>query len=202
MPMRKLRLRSLPILLGGFLAISCSAREVQSTTMLRLNTEGLTNKAREIVQGRVVKKHCEWSQNKTRINTTITIKVVRSIKGNLAKEEVAIRQPGGVIGDVGLKVSGFPDFQEGEEVLVFLQEGEEGFRKVVGLTQGKFRIITDKETGRKILDKDERDKDLRIIDKGKAVKTEAVREEEKKIFLEDFIDSVKAIMNEQRPKSQ
>ncbi len=190
--MGKFRLRLLPILLGGFLVINCSVREVQSTTMLCLNTEELTKKAREIVQGKVVKKHCEWNQDEPRINTTITIKVGRSIKGDLAKEEVVIRQPGGVIGDVGLKVSGFPDFQEGEEVLVFLQKGEEYFRKVVGLAQGKFRIITDKETGRKILDMTGQDKGLRIIDKEEAVKTEAVREE-KKVFLEDFVDSIKVI---------
>ncbi len=200
--MGKFRLRSLPILLGGFLAISCSAREVQSTTMLRLNTEGLTNKAREIIQGKVVRKQSEWNQDKTKINTTITIEVVRSLKGDSSPKEVTIRQPGGVVGGVGLKVSGFPDFREGEEVLVFLQDGEEGFRNVVGLTQGKFRIITDKETGREILDMNERDKDLLIIDKGETVKTEAVREEEKKVFLEDFIDSIKAIMNEQHPKSR
>ena len=194
--MRKIKLRTLPILLGGFLAINCSVKEVQSTTMLRLNTEQLTKKSKEIIQGKVVKKQSEWNQDRTRINTMITIKVDRSIKGRLGKEEVVIRQPGGVVGDVGLKVTGFPDFQEDEEVLVFLRKGEKSFRKVVGLTQGKFRIITDKETGRKILDMTGRNKGLRTIDKKEEPAKTKDNGKEEKAFLEDFINSIKAIMNE------
>jgi hypothetical protein len=59
---------------------------------------------------------------------------------------VRIVQPGGTIGDVGLWISGMPEFRQGDRVLVFLQiigPDTDGATKhsVIGMAQGKLNVL-------------------------------------------------------------
>jgi hypothetical protein len=72
--------------------------------------------------------------------------VKERIKGEKEKKEIVIRQLGGKVGDLRLKVIGMPVFQEEEEVILFLKKDEKQLNKfyVTGLSEGKFAIKKEK----------------------------------------------------------
>lgn len=103
-----------------------------------------TLRASEILEGRVVSVTAEQAEDGW-IRSRVLIDCDRDFLGST---EGAIRElmlPGGTLPDgSGLLVPGMPTFHAGEDVLVFLtNEGAGGFRVPVGLTQGKWRLITD-----------------------------------------------------------
>lgn len=60
---------------------------------------------------------------------------------------VTIRVPGGQVGDIVQSSSVGPQFEVGEEVLVFLEFGEEDTARVVGGFQGKLTLSEHKVAG-------------------------------------------------------
>jgi len=64
---------------------------------------------------------------------------------------VILRQPGGEIGDIGYRIAGTAEFQEGEEVIVFARNTDENnVKEVLGLASGKY-AIEENASGKKIL---------------------------------------------------
>lgn len=138
------------------LTLSCSVKNVQSTVMMKQSLGDLTRRAQSIVQGRVTAITQEWNDDKSMIYTTVRISIERTIKGGKTVKEMLVRQPGGMIGDKGVKVSGYPSFSHGDEVLLFLEPFESkgphsGKNKIVGMAQGLFRIETDPGSGKKVV---------------------------------------------------
>jgi len=116
-----------------FMAVSAYA-----TTVQRLGLEDLAKKAHTIVVGRVTNSRTYWSANGKLILTNFTLKVDETVKGQAARN-VEITTIGGRIGDVELRVSGMPSFQNGENAVVFLEQSA-GYQTVLGLGQGKFTV--------------------------------------------------------------
>jgi hypothetical protein len=110
----------------------------------KLSVESLTLGAAWILVGTVVDLESEWNNERTLIYTHVTVAVEDHIKGALEQTEVNVTVPGGQVGDVGVSVSGVPEFSKGEEVLLFLEENEAGEFHVLGGFQGKFVIYGDK----------------------------------------------------------
>jgi hypothetical protein len=119
----------------GLLVLSPLA---SATTVLRADVPALTRHSDAIVRGRVVTLQSHWTGDKRRIVTDVTVQVEETLKGEPA-QTVTIRQPGGIVGDVGQKVSGLAAFHPGEEVVVFL-ERRGPVHVVTGLAQGKFHL--------------------------------------------------------------
>lgn len=119
-----------------------------STTVLELSLDSLGSRSDLIATGRCVSKRVHFNLDKTRIYTDWTVAVESVIKGG-AEGQIVIRQFGGEISDIGMKMTGTARFEQGEEVLLFAYKGEEGVMRLVGLGQGKFKIVTDKATGEK-----------------------------------------------------
>jgi len=71
------------------------------------------------------------------IVTDIEIRVEEILKGSVG-DEVLIRERGGIIGELGLMVSGVPKYHPGEKTLVFLQARPEGYWRTWGMQLGKF----------------------------------------------------------------
>lgn len=151
-----MKIKDINVILITILTMSCTARNVHSTVMVKQGIGDLTKRARTIVQGRVRGITQEWSEDKTMIYTLVRVTVENTMKGAAGVREVLVRQPGGEIGDKGIKVSGYPDFAQGEEVILFLEPFEargphSGAVRVVGMAQGKFGVGTDKKTGKKLV---------------------------------------------------
>jgi hypothetical protein len=120
-------------------ALLVFASPALATTMVALDVPTLTQKADVIVRGTVRSSGARWSGDNRRIFTQVEIDVVESLKGEPLKT-VSVVQPGGVVGDIGQKVSGVATYEEGEEVVLFLARRGPLFQ-TLGLAQGKFRVL-------------------------------------------------------------
>lgn len=75
-----------------------------------------------ILTGKVTKQKSEWAENKSRIITKTTIQVDEYLKGNGNNNSVVVSHPGGEVDGVGELYSHMPEFNDNEEVLVFLKK--------------------------------------------------------------------------------
>lgn len=112
-----------------------------------LNLEELAAEAAQIVLGRVTSVTSYWNADKTEIHTTVKVSVETYMKGRGGKE-IAFEIPGGEVGDIGLWVEDVPVFAEGEEVILFLQEGE---FPLVGWQQGKLTVAEGMVLGEEVV---------------------------------------------------
>lgn len=99
-----------------------------------------------VVQGRVTGVRSYWNGTRTKILTETRISVDRSLKG-AAGGEVTVVQLGGTVGHVQMRVEGAVSWEQGEEVLLFLEPFHPGSYQVYGLSLGKYQIERD-ERGR------------------------------------------------------
>jgi len=119
----------------------------QSVVMIPLSLDKLTQKAELIVLGHCVDKRVYESGKM--IWTEYTIRVYEVLKGNSRIKEVKVRQPGGEVGERGIKISGTASFFPLEESLLFLKKTSSGAYQPVGWAQGKFKIYYDKKSKKK-----------------------------------------------------
>jgi hypothetical protein len=121
------------------LALVSASAPAWATSMLLTDVNTMSKTSDAIVRGKVKRLESRWSGDKMRIFTEVEVEVAESLKGEPA-QTVKIRQPGGQVGDIAQVVSGLASFQEGEEVVVFLEKrGGQRFQ-VSGMAQGKFRV--------------------------------------------------------------
>ena len=179
----------------GFLAlvIFCLVSlPCQATMVMKLSEEDLANQAATIISGTVTSVKSEWNEERTKIFTYITITPNSSLKGDRPTQEIVIEQPGGEVGDIGMFVEGTSVFEEGEDVLLFLERGRKGFQRTLGLSQGKFSIESDPVTQRKILLK----KRARLIrdSNGKIKRKAFTIKSDRKLYLDDFKKEIQDIL--------
>jgi hypothetical protein len=137
------RLLVLLTLLAGITLCSLSAT---GATVKRMDIATLTHEAKDVVIGKVTKVESNWATDRHQIMTQITVDVSESFKG-VSSGTIQISQIGGVVGDVRATAGGFPTFEEGKDVLLFLNDNPAGIIPTVGLGQGKYDILTDPQTG-------------------------------------------------------
>lgn len=90
--------------------------------MLEMTTPELTKQAEAIVRGKVKDMNSEWDPERRFIWTLVTISVSKSIKGDILEgQDVIVKIPGGVVGQIGQKTEDAPIFKKGEDVLLFLK---------------------------------------------------------------------------------
>lgn len=116
-----------------------AASTASASQAVRLDLERMTRASDEIVVGKVARVESRWTPDRRMIVTEIQVTVSERLKGTAAKS-VTIVQPGGVVGDIGQKVSGMPRFRRGDEVVLFLERHAPQRFVVTGMAQGKFRI--------------------------------------------------------------
>ena len=106
------------------LALFASALLVPSialgTVVLALTMEELTARSALVVQARVQRSDVGWDDAHAKIWTWTELVVNQTLKGP-ALATVLVKQPGGVVGEVGMEVSGVATFKPGEEVVLFLE---------------------------------------------------------------------------------
>src|SRR5260370_20028385 len=123
----------------ALLAVAANA-----TTLSRLRFEELANQATAVARLRCIGAESRWENGE--IWTETRFEIVEVNKG-LLPGVVSVRMLGGRIGSLHSRIDGVPAFRPGEEAYVFLcgHEGEP-FR-VLGWSQGTFRIARDPRTG-------------------------------------------------------
>jgi hypothetical protein len=100
-----------------------------------------------IITGSVDEITSQWNSGQDQIHTDVGLSVQQCVKGPWRPTRVTIRVPGGQVRDIVQSSSVAPQFEVGEEVLLFLEFGEEDTARVVGGFQGKLTLSEDKVVG-------------------------------------------------------
>ena len=135
--------RRLPVLvLGCALLLAGLSTPARASRVRTMTLEEMVQRAGKIVSGRCTAVNVVKDAERGIPVTELTFQVHRSLKGP-ATDTLVIRQPGDATRP-GLL--GLPQFRAGEEVLLLLYgESSSGLTSPVGLGQGKFTVITDKQ---------------------------------------------------------
>src|SRR5260370_38852239 len=123
----------------ALLAVAASA-----TTLSRLRFEELVNQATAVARVRCLGVESRWENGE--IWTETSFQIVELNKG-LLSDVVTVRMLGGRIGNLHSRIDGVPAFRPGEEAYVFLWGRESEPFRVLGWSQGTFRIARDPRTG-------------------------------------------------------
>ncbi|HXY26426.1 MAG TPA: hypothetical protein VEI73_17365 [Candidatus Acidoferrum sp.] len=127
-----------------FALMALLAVAANATTLARMRFGELAHQATAVARLRCVGTQSFWEHGE--IWTETRFAVVEQSKGSLP-EFIRVRTIGGIVGNLHSRVEEVPTFRVGEEAYVFLwgRDGEP-FR-VLGWSQGTFRIRRDPRTG-------------------------------------------------------
>lgn len=147
-------MRSVSLVLFALLAGTVSATVCPSFALsqsVRPTTEDLAQRADVVVIGKVTAVKSEWSADRSRIYSKVTVLVDEHIKGDDPRQSVVIATPGGEIDGVGEVYSHTARFKEDEQVIVFATKDQQGKLNVVGGDEGKLTVSKDKLTGLQVV---------------------------------------------------
>ncbi|MFA6240588.1 MAG: CFI-box-CTERM domain-containing protein [Candidatus Hydrogenedentales bacterium] len=106
----------------------------------------------DVVQGTVETTNTFATDDGLQIYTDVTIKIEDTAKGKLNKSsDIHLRLPTGRVGAIGRSSQQLPEFEQGEEVFLFLQDSRSFDHVCTGAKVGKFAVKTDSETGEKFV---------------------------------------------------
>lgn len=139
---------------GLLLTALVTSFSAYAATVITMNLGELVNVADDIVVARSADIRSRWLGNK--IVTDNVFEVTERVKGS-ANATLTITTLGGTAmhpslnAPINMAVPGGVVFERGEEALVFTKANALGQNQLVGLTQGKFAIETDPESGKKLI---------------------------------------------------
>jgi hypothetical protein len=127
----------LVLFLAGLVVLGLSAALASATTLARLRFEDLAQQSNAVARLRCVGSDARWEGGE--IWTETRFEVIESDKGLLAGL-VTVRMIGGSVGQIHSRVDGVPAFRNGEEVYLFLWGRYGEPYRILGWSQGTFRI--------------------------------------------------------------
>ncbi len=123
-------------------------------TLLRfLEMEEMTKISDLIVLAKVGSVESGWDEAHRRLRTRVTLEVQRVFLGSFDGEKLSIALPGGFVAEEDLRqvIPGVPMFAVGEEAVLFLRNDPGLFCPIAGWIQGKFKVVTEAVSGRKMV---------------------------------------------------
>ncbi|MCA9665386.1 MAG: hypothetical protein KC503_07355 [Myxococcales bacterium] len=138
--MRARRL-SLGSALVAVVTLAALASPATATVMEALSLDDLARGASHVVEGEVTSKRVYLRGGVPWTDTTV--KLSRVLMGSATRgQSMVVRQPGGELGTLGLRVSGAATMRRGETVMLFVRPVR-GVYVPVGMTQGKYELYKD-----------------------------------------------------------
>jgi hypothetical protein len=113
-----------------------------ATVLLPADFTTLVNESPIIVHGRVVDVRSFMTGPQRTIESVVTLTVIDTLKGVPART-VLFRVPNGQVGRYRRVFVGAPEFEAGDEVVVFLQAHAPAIPTIFGLSQGVYRVVRD-----------------------------------------------------------
>src|SRR5215467_11299674 len=107
--------------------------------------------ARAIVIANVLSVSSSLDESRNRVFTYTTLRVQEVLKGQIAEQKIVVKEEGGDIGYRGTIVYGTPRFSPGEKVLLYLNTWGDGSLRTHQMFLGKFNIVRDPDTGKKVV---------------------------------------------------
>jgi len=129
------------LFLAGLVLLAVVAN---ATTFSRMRFEELAKQATAVARVRCLGAASRWENGE--IWTETRFEVVEQNKGHLPNV-VTVRMLGGSVGALHSRIDGVPAFYAGEEAYVFLWNHEGEPFRILGWSQGTFRIAKDARTG-------------------------------------------------------
>jgi hypothetical protein len=125
------------LFLAGLLSLALTATLTRGTTLVRLPFKDLVQRSTAIARLRCVASESRWDHGE--LWTDTRFELIETRKGSLSPL-VTVRTLGGNDGHLRSHVDGVPTFHAGEEVYLFLWAREGEPYRVLGWSQGTFRI--------------------------------------------------------------
>jgi hypothetical protein len=123
---------------------------LRATVIVPIEFRELVTTTPVIVHGRVTDVRSALVDGRRAVDTFVTVAADEYLKGNLG-EHITFRVPGGEIGRYRTVFVGAPGFATGDEVVLFLKTPRAASPFVVGLNQGAYRVVLDRQTGRRMV---------------------------------------------------
>ncbi len=114
----------------------------EATTVVSESVDEMAGRAPIVVRARVHESQTGWAEGSRRIWTWTELGILEIIKGKLPPV-VLIKQPGGIVGNVGQAVAGVATFTDGEECVLFLEPAadEPNVYLLRGMAAGKIAFV-------------------------------------------------------------
>lgn len=138
-------MRKLPLLFVVWLTLGV-AHSFFSSTVEKFTLDDLVQKSGRIIVGKCIARESRWNDRNTLILTTARFVVSERLKGS-SNGFVDVVTVGGTLDGITQTVSGMPVFEPEEDVLLFLEPSKNGNWQPLGMSQGKFRILRNRQTG-------------------------------------------------------
>ena len=116
----------------------------RATVLLPADLPTVVREAGVIVHGRVIDVRSALVGPRRTIETFVTLDVVEPLKG-APGATVMFRVPNGQVGRYRRVLVGAPEFEDGDEVVVFLRGRAPAIPVLFGLSQGLYRVARDAE---------------------------------------------------------
>ena len=126
--------------------LAIGSADVSASRVVHMSARQMADNSVLVVRGRVIDVESYWNEKNTKIFTKTTITVDETFKGD-QRSRIELIQLGGIVGNIKVNVEGALLWTENEEVLLFLEPYDGGTYQVSGLSQGKFLVERDPETG-------------------------------------------------------
>jgi len=131
-------------------ALILCAPSLSATVLLPAEFREIVTGSQIIVYGRITDVRAEWTNDRRRIESVVTLQPADFYRGTPA-ERVTFRVPGGQVGRYKSVTVGAPEFHAGDEVVLFLRARGPAVPQVFGLNQGVFRVRVDPRSGRRMV---------------------------------------------------
>src|ERR1051325_10081542 len=120
------------------------------STFLHMSRAELAAKASAVVVGNVLSVESFWTKSGRVIVTEAMVEVEDAILGD-APSVVRVRTFGGTVNGYTVEAHGFPTFEKGERLLLFLErdKSDADATRVLGYQEGMYRVAFDK-AGREV----------------------------------------------------
>lgn len=131
-------MRSCAIWMALSLAV-CADAAVVKRDASRRDLKEMVAASDAIVHGRVVRHWSAWDASRQTIWTHYVLEPFEVLRGG-TRAAWTISEPGGIVGDIGMDVSGSVPFADGEEVVVLMRRMPNSAMRVSGSGAGKYTV--------------------------------------------------------------
>jgi hypothetical protein len=177
-----------PSLSGALFALAIclfAAQSASATTIIPISDEDLALSSAAIVEGRCIRLDPVYDVEAGVVYTDVTFRVTRVLKGNLEPGRITLRQLGGVDGDHATVIWGAPYWQEGWDMLLYLNPDPTGTMRVAHLSLGYFRILNNAATAKRYVARPDPGPNVTVLGGGEFAKT---------VPYEEYVDRLLATL--------
>lgn len=130
-------------LLIGVLLFALAAAPMAASTFIAVKTEQLIADSAAVIQGEVLRVHSFWDPSGRMVMTEALVRVEDTLLGD-SPTIVRVETFGGNVDGFIVEADGFPKFEAGQRMILFLSPEKDGVARVSGYQFGQYHVRRDK----------------------------------------------------------